>query len=40
MLDGIAYRKVRLGGVGEIGKLSAGTVQGYTALAQAGAKTG
>jgi AhpD family alkylhydroperoxidase len=39
MLDWVAYREELMGRIGEIGKLSPGTIQGYTALSNAGAKT-
>jgi AhpD family alkylhydroperoxidase len=39
MLDWINYRQELMGRIGEIGKLSPGTVQGYQALSTAGQKT-
>ncbi|QWT21683.1 carboxymuconolactone decarboxylase family protein [Bacillus sp. NP157] len=39
MLDWVAYRDELMGRIGEIGKLSPGTVQGYQTLSSAGAKT-
>jgi AhpD family alkylhydroperoxidase len=39
MLDWVNYRSQLMGRIGEIGKLSSGTVQGYQALSNAGAKT-
>lgn len=39
MLDWLAYRKELSGRIGEIGKLSPGTTQGYAMLSGAGAKT-
>lgn len=39
MHDWNGYRKQIGAGVGEVGKLSPGTVQGYVALSQAGGKT-
>ncbi|KAG9578706.1 hypothetical protein KCV01_g16437, partial [Aureobasidium melanogenum] len=39
MLDWLAYRKELTGRIGEIGKLSPGTTQGYAMLSGAGAKT-
>ena len=40
MLDWIQYRDELLGRIGEIGKLSPGTLAGYQALSSAGDKTG
>jgi AhpD family alkylhydroperoxidase len=39
MLDWVEYRSQLMGRIGEIGKLSPGTIQGYQALSNAGAKT-
>ena len=39
MLDWVDYRSQLMGRIGEIGKLSPGTIQGYQALSNAGAKT-
>jgi AhpD family alkylhydroperoxidase len=39
MLDWKTYRSQVKGGVGELGKLSPGTVQGYVGLSAAGQKT-
>ena len=40
MLDWVQYRNELLGRIGEIGKLSPGTVAGYQTLSNAGEKTG
>jgi AhpD family alkylhydroperoxidase len=40
MLDWLGYRKELLGRIGEIGKLSPGTLKGYQTLSGAGEKTG
>lgn len=40
MLDWIPYRDELLGRIGEMGKLSPGTLAGYQALSSAGDKTG
>jgi AhpD family alkylhydroperoxidase len=40
MLDGNAYRKQIVAGVGELAKLSPDTMKGYMALGGAGGKTG
>jgi AhpD family alkylhydroperoxidase len=40
MLDWISYRDELLGRIGEMGKLSPGTLAGYQALSSAGDKTG
>jgi len=40
MLDWLDYRKHLLGRIGEFGKRSPGTLQGYQALSKAGAATG
>ena len=40
MLDWVQYRNELLGRIGEIGKLSPGTVAGYQTLSSAGEKTG
>jgi AhpD family alkylhydroperoxidase len=39
MLDWVEYRSQLMGRIGEIGKLSPGTVQGYQTLTTAGTKT-
>jgi AhpD family alkylhydroperoxidase len=40
MLDWNLYKQQLLAGIGEIGKLSPGTVRGYAELSEAGNKTG
>ncbi|MBT2117951.1 carboxymuconolactone decarboxylase family protein [Dyella sp. LX-66] len=40
MLDWVQYRNELLGRIGEIGKLSPGTLAGYQTLSNAGEKTG
>ena len=40
MLDWVQYRNELLGRIGEIGKLSPGTLAGYQTLSGAGEKTG
>ncbi|MBD8871930.1 carboxymuconolactone decarboxylase family protein [Rhodanobacter sp. DHB23] len=40
MLDWLGYRKELLARIGEIGKLSPGTLAGYQTLSKAGAETG
>ncbi len=40
MLDWNAYQKQIISTIGEIGKLSPGTVHGYAELSNAGSKTG